>query len=75
MKQATIQLETLVCPSCTMKIEAALKSFVGIKQDSVKVSFNTSRVRFNFDESQVVMEDVEKTINKVGFDVIKVRVK
>jgi copper chaperone CopZ len=30
MKQATIQLETLTCPSCMQKIENAVKSLDGV---------------------------------------------
>ena len=37
MQTATIQLETLVCPSCTQKIEKATKALDGIDKDSVDV--------------------------------------
>jgi len=42
MKKATIQLGTLTCPSCLLKIENALKSLAGINKGSISVSFNTS---------------------------------
>ena len=32
MKSATIQLETLTCPSCMLKIEGALKNLDGCRQ-------------------------------------------
>jgi len=35
MKKAVLQLETLVCPSCSMKIEGALKSITGIDKERV----------------------------------------
>lgn len=41
MKKATIQLETLTCPSCVQKIEQATKSQVGVEKESVKVLFNS----------------------------------
>lgn len=75
MKAATIQLETLTCPSCMQKIEGAVKGLDGIEQDSVQVSFNSSRVRLNFDANQVSIEDIEKAITKVGYEVQKSRVK
>ncbi len=75
MKSATIQLETLVCPSCSQKIEGLLKGFDGIVKDTTSVSFNNSRVKFEFDEEKLSIEDVEKAINKLGFDVIKSKVK
>ena len=35
MKSATIQLETLTCPSCMQKIEGALKALDGVDKDTV----------------------------------------
>ncbi len=75
MKSANIQLETLVCPSCSQKIEGALKSLDGVQKDSLKVSFASSRVRLDFDQEAVSIEAIEEAIKRVGFDVIKSRVK
>ncbi|NLJ79195.1 MAG: heavy-metal-associated domain-containing protein [Tissierellia bacterium] len=75
MKAATMQLEDLSCPSCTQKIEGALKGLEGIEQDTIKILFNSSRVRFNFDEDKVEIEEIELAINRLGFDIIKTRVK
>ena len=75
MKSATIQMETLVCPSCSQKIEAALKQLEGVAKDSVSVSFSSSRVRLDFDEDQVTIAAIEEAIDRVGFEVIKSRVK
>ena len=75
MKSATIQLETLTCPSCTQKIEGALKGIDGIDQDTAKISFNSSKVKLDFDEDVVSMEEIEGAINKLGYDVIKSKVK
>lgn len=75
MKSATINLETLTCPSCTLKIEGAMKSLDGIAQDTVNVSFNSSRLRFDFDEDKISIEEVEKAITRVGYEVKKSKVK
>ena len=75
MKSANIQLETLVCPSCSQKIEGALKSLDGVQKDSLKVSFASSKVRLDFDQEAVSIEASEEAIKRVGFDVIKSRVK
>lgn len=75
MQKATIQLETLVCPSCSMKIESAVKSLSGVDKDSVKVSFNTSKVKLDFDSTVVNMERIEKAITALGYVVIKSQVK
>ena len=75
MKAATIQLETLTCPSCMQKIEGALKGLDGIDKDTVKVSFNSSKVKLNFDEDKASIEEIETAINRMGYDIIKSRVK
>ena len=75
MQTATIQLETLVCPSCTQKIEKATKALDGIDKDSVKVLFSSSKVKFDFDETKVLLQDVEKAISALGFEVLKSQAK
>ncbi|NLW42546.1 MAG: heavy-metal-associated domain-containing protein [Tissierellia bacterium] len=75
MKSATIQLETLTCPSCMQKIEGALKGVDGVEQDTISVSFNTSRAKFDFDDEKVSIEELENAITKVGYDVLKSKVK
>lgn len=75
MKSATLQLETLTCPSCMLKVEGALKSLDGIEKDSATVSFNTSKVKLNFDEEKVSIEEIEGAITKLGYDVLKTKVK
>lgn len=71
MQKATIQLETLTCPSCMLKIEAAVKALEGIEKDSINVSFNTSKVKLNFDDEKLSIADIEKAIDKVGYEVKK----
>ena len=75
MKKATIQLEALTCPSCIQKIEGALKGFDGIDKDTAKVSFNSSKVKLDFDEDKVSIEEIESAISKLGYDVLKSQVK
>ncbi len=75
MQKATIQLETLTCPSCMQKIEGAVKKLDGVDTDSLDVLFNSSRVRVNFDEEKLSISDIEAAIDKVGYQVIKSKVK
>jgi len=75
MKKATINLESLACPSCLQKIESALKGLNGIERDSVEVLFNSSRAKTNFDSEKISIEDIEKAIEDLGYPVIKSRVK
>lgn len=75
MKKATIQLETLTCPSCVLKIEGATKALDGVVKDSVKVLFNSSKVKLDFDEQKLSVEDIEKAITALGYEVKKSQVK
>ena len=75
MKKATNQLETLTCPSCVLKIEGATKALDGVVKDSVKVLFNSSKVKLDFDEQKLSVEDIEKAIIALGYEVKKSQVK
>lgn len=75
MKQATIQLEALSCPSCLQKIENAVKGLDGIDKDSVKVMFNASKVKTQFDEEKVSLETINNSIEALGYDVLKSKAK
>lgn len=75
MKSASIQLETLTCPSCTFKINSAVKSVEGIDKESVNVMFNSSKVKLDFDPEKLSVELIEKSITDLGYEVIKSKVK
>lgn len=75
MKKASIQLETLVCPSCSLKIEGALKQLDGVEKDSISVLFNASKVKFNFNDEIVSIDKIHAAIQKVGFEVLKSNIK
>ncbi|WP_062353464.1 heavy-metal-associated domain-containing protein [Bacillus kwashiorkori] len=75
MQKAVIQLETLACPSCMQKIENAVKGVNGVNQDSVKVLFNASKVKLDFDSETVVINEIEKVIQDLGYEVLKSKVK
>lgn len=75
MQKATIQLETLTCPSCALKIAGAVKLLPGVDKESVNVMFNSSKVKLNFDDSKLVIGDIEKAITTLGYVVKKSVVK
>ncbi|NLO36284.1 MAG: heavy-metal-associated domain-containing protein [Clostridiaceae bacterium] len=75
MSKATIQLSALTCPSCVLKIDNAVKAIPGVARDSVKVLFNASKVKFDFDEAVVSIAAVEKAITALGYEVLKSQVK
>lgn len=75
MVKANIQLETLTCPSCLQKIENAVGNLNGVDKDSLKVLFNASKVKVNFDNDLLSLEEIEKSIEDLGYMVKKSRVK
>jgi copper chaperone len=75
MQKATIQLETLTCPSCMQKVENGVKSLDGVDKKSIKVLFNSSKVRVEYDDEKVSIKDIENAIDKLGYEVIKSQVK
>ena len=75
MQKAVIQLETLSCPSCMQKIENAVKGLNGVNQDSLKVLFNASKVKVDFDSEMITVNDIKKAIEDLGYPVVKSKVK
>lgn len=75
MKKAILHLETLSCPSCLQKIESAVKKIDGVEQESVEVLFNSSRVRLDFDDGVVAIDQIEKAIEDLGYPVLRARVR
>lgn len=72
MKKAVFQLEPLTCPSCIKKNETTLNKTDGIT--SAKVLFNSSKVRAEFNESEIEAENIVNTITKLGYDVKSTKV-
>lgn len=75
MKKATIQLGPLVCPSCVLKIDKAVKSLEGVDKESVNVQFNSSKVKLDFDAEKVSVKEIENAITVMGYEVKKSQVK
>ncbi|MCR3956678.1 MAG: heavy-metal-associated domain-containing protein [Gudongella sp.] len=65
----TYQLDTLTCPSCTMKLEGMLKKTEGVKE--YEVFFNSSKIKLEYDENVVDSETIKNNIAKLGFEVLK----
>ncbi|HHW79562.1 MAG TPA: heavy-metal-associated domain-containing protein [Acholeplasmataceae bacterium] len=71
MKKATIQLETLTCPSCLQKINNGVKRLDGVDKNSVEVMFNASKVKLDFDDNVVSIDKISNTIETLGYEVKK----
>ena len=55
------------------KIENSIKGLDGIDKDSLSVLFNSSRVKVDFDETLVSIDDINGVISKVGYEVLKAK--
>ncbi|CZQ98170.1 copper ion binding protein [Trichococcus flocculiformis] len=71
MSQAVIQLGPVTCPSCIKKIEAAVSKIEGV--ETVKVLFNSSKVKAEFDGNKTSGNDISETIQKLGYEVQSVK--
>ncbi|QYA48434.1 heavy-metal-associated domain-containing protein [Nosocomiicoccus ampullae] len=71
MSNVTIQLETLSCPTCIKKIEGALTKTEGVK--SAKLLFNASKAKVEYDLDKVTSEGLKSIIEKLGYEVLKVK--
>ena len=71
MSQAVIQLGPVTCPSCIKKIEAAVSKIEGV--ETVKVLFNSSKVKAAFDSTKTSGNAISETIQKLGYEVQSVK--
>jgi copper chaperone len=71
MSKAVLQLETLTCPSCIKKIESTITKKTGV--DAAKVIFNSSKVKIDYQETQVVVQELKETIEKLGYEVLSTK--
>ena len=72
MSKAVFQLEPLTCPSCIKKIETTLNKTTGV--ESAKVLFNSSKVKTEFDNTQIEASQFKETIKKLGYPVLSSKV-
>lgn len=71
MKNITLQLEPLACPSCAKKIETVLKNQNGVEE--VNILFNVSKAKVYFDETILGSEEIKKVITNLGYQVLNVK--
>lgn len=69
IKKAIIQLEPLGCPSCMQKIEETVQALDGVDSNSAKVLFNTSKLRMTFDSTLINTNEIEQSIEALGYPV------
>ena len=72
MKKAVFNMEPFTCPSCVKKIETAVGKVDGV--ESVRVMFNSGRVRVEFDSDKTDADVLERIIVKLGYPVVSKKV-
>ncbi|MEK3936819.1 heavy-metal-associated domain-containing protein [Sporosarcina sp. FSL W7-1349] len=72
MKKVVFGLEPLSCPSCIKKIESSLKKMNGVQE--AKVLFHSGKVRAQFDENLVQVDDIQQVIVNLGYPVLSQKV-
>ncbi|NLR09218.1 MULTISPECIES: heavy-metal-associated domain-containing protein [Lactobacillaceae] len=73
MSKVTMKLDALTCPSCMTKIEGALSKKDGV--ENVKVLFNASKIKAEFDDDKVTAESLADTVTDLGYVVQSSKVK
>ena len=73
MTKATVQLETLTCPSCLQKIENGVGRLDGVKK--VKVMFNASKVKVDYDSEKSSATHIIGAIEDLGYQVKSTKIK
>lgn len=68
-------IRNFILSICLQKIENAVKGINGVNQDSLKIMFNASKVKVDFDSEVVVINDIEEAIEDLGYPVVKSKVK
>lgn len=71
MKTTRYQLEVLTCPTCITKIEGVLSKEKGVEQ--VKVLFNSSKVKVDYNEELVSSARIGELIEQLGYPVLSIK--
>ncbi|MBW8351743.1 heavy-metal-associated domain-containing protein [Bacillus sp. IITD106] len=72
MKKVVFGLEPLSCPSCIKKIEGSLKKMNGVQE--AKVLFHSGKVRVQFDDNIIQVDELKKVIVNLGYPVLTQKV-
>ncbi|MBX9956581.1 copper chaperone CopZ [Peribacillus simplex] len=67
MKNITLNVQGMSCGHCVNSIEGSVGQLEGINQVNVKL--NDAQVEVTFNESQVSLDIIKKTIEDQGYEV------
>lgn len=75
MTTAILQLDPVGCPSCMQKIKRHVETLDGVKQDTVKMVFNVSKLAVKYDPNLTSAGRIKASIEQLGYDVVKIIVR
>jgi copper chaperone len=67
MAETKIAIEGMSCQHCVMAVKKALGSVPGILETDVRIGSAT----VTFDDSKVKKEDIENSIEKAGYTIVR----
>jgi Cu+-exporting ATPase len=65
MASRTLKIEGMTCASCAKAVERASKKLEGVSEASV--NFATEKLNINFDETKLILSDIQSAIEKAGY--------
>lgn len=68
MENVTLKVKDLACPDCAKKIGEVLKKKQGVAD--AEVSFMTGNLKLAYDPDAISIEEVKKTVAKLGYEVV-----
>jgi P-type Cu+ transporter len=68
LKETSLQISGMTCAACATRIEKGLNKLVGVESATVNLALEKSAVKY--DPSQIKVEDIEKKIKNLGYDVV-----
>ncbi|MGG3561074.1 heavy metal translocating P-type ATPase [Neobacillus rhizosphaerae] len=68
LKETNLQISGMTCAACAIRIEKGLNKLEGIEIASVNLALERSNVKY--DPEKVKIEDIEKKIQDLGYDVV-----
>jgi P-type Cu+ transporter len=68
LKETSLQISGMTCAACATRIEKGLNKLAGVESATVNLALEKSAIKY--DSSQIKVEDIEKKIKDLGYDVV-----
>lgn len=71
MKELSEKIKGMHCTSCALNIEDRISSLPGVKECSV--NYVSQEIKVKYDNERIIMEDIEKEVEALGYSFLKVK--